>query len=92
MRKMPLFHVLPRLEYVSQDALRRTLLPLNQLNDKLEPMPINVRVGQAIDIVSHAGKRTKSLFFRYIQPQYLLTRVNEPSLLQNSSYQFRAPL
>ena len=34
------------------------------LNDKLEPMPLNVRVGQAIDVVGHAGKPKKITGFQ----------------------------
>ena len=37
---------------------------LIQLNDKLEPMPLNVRVGQAIDVVGHAGKPKKITGFQ----------------------------
>lgn len=34
------------------------------LNDKLEAMPLNVRVGQAIDVVGHAGKPKKITGFQ----------------------------
>lgn len=34
------------------------------LNDKLEPMPLNVRVGQAVDVVGQAGKPKKITGFQ----------------------------
>lgn len=34
------------------------------LNDKLEPMPINLRVGQAVDVVGQAGKPKKITGFQ----------------------------
>lgn len=34
------------------------------VNDKLEPMPLNVRVGQAVDVVGQAGKPKKITGFQ----------------------------
>lgn len=34
------------------------------LNDKLEPMPLNIRVGQAVDVVGQAGKPKKITGFQ----------------------------
>eukprot|EP00919_Chromeraceae_sp_WS-2016_P018958 GHVR01045050.1.p2 GENE.GHVR01045050.1~~GHVR01045050.1.p2 ORF type:complete len:111 (+),score=7.46 GHVR01045050.1:4754-5086(+) len=34
------------------------------LNDKLEPMPLNLRVGQAVDVVGQAGKPKKITGFQ----------------------------
>lgn len=34
------------------------------INDKLEPMPLNIRVGQAVDVVGQAGKPKKITGFQ----------------------------
>lgn len=34
------------------------------LNDKLEPMPLSIRVGQAVDVVGQAGKPKKITGFQ----------------------------
>jgi 26S proteasome regulatory subunit N1 len=35
-----------------------------QVNEKLDPMPLNLRVGQAVDVVGQAGKPKKITGFQ----------------------------
>eukprot|EP00479_Gromia_sphaerica_P000600 TRINITY_DN1074_c0_g1_i2.p1 TRINITY_DN1074_c0_g1~~TRINITY_DN1074_c0_g1_i2.p1 ORF type:complete len:192 (-),score=24.79 TRINITY_DN1074_c0_g1_i2:205-780(-) len=62
------------------------------LDEDLNPLPVTVRVGQAVDTVRQAGKPEQLLDFRHTLPQFSCQGEKGRSLLQTNTSHFHQSL